>query len=1151
MPDVQYPFIDIAVHARIRERFARGEAMVLFSPDLGSTIWANGRGAALFGATDIYDFMESGPSPQHATVRQLAAAKRGISRTGDTATFTIRYRDGFSSAPATATAEMIETADGTGALLFSVQPAGNTLTANDCASRMIEGFHDPDVHVAVLDDDGHILASSAGFAPLEIAGQTAGSLVRTAAASPDRLVKRPVPTTKGYLPAAIGALSSSPALNLLFVADATVSAADEPEPTNDEPAPAAEPVAQEADRTDTSYEQVIDAVAGIVETGDDDDALPVAETEAGHASVVPGGEAAVDSRQTFVFDPAARATRFVWKVDAGGRFSEISREFAEAVGPNVASIDGMTFREVADLFGLDPDNRVAELLGKRDTWSGKTLYWPAQGTGLRVPIDLAALPTYTRARQFDGFRGFGIIRSSDAVEDPFRKGMEFVNAFAEADDSDIVATPEETATEDAGPEDTVDAVAVNDDATLVAHQAEADISHGQAEEQAETAVNANAPAAIQTEADVAVPEEHVLPPGEVPALRIMPNPARRYADNVIRVEELRARSRLGDGLTPGEKAAFYEIGRTLGSSSGTEEQDGPSEPEATIQPSVVEESAPLADIIVPAEATEQQDTAGPAPSAVEVETETVATVEAEQDNSTTADIATGRSRELDATILDEMPVALLVHTGDRLLHANPEFLRLTGYSSTGELEETGGLDALLQHQELDDMPDGTGGMVAVRADDTLVPVTARLKSIRWEGSSALMLALIPSGLPAAAPAPVTDEAAVSAQAMQQAERDSQAELIEKLHIEAEELRSILETATDGVVLLDEDCNIRSMNGSASALFNYDNHETAGKPFVILFAHESQKSILDYLARLAGSGFDSVLNDGREVIGREASGGFIPLFMTIGRLKSSQGYCAVIRDVTHWKRTEDELHNARRNAEIANAHKSDFLARVSHEIRTPLNAIIGFADMIATERFGPSGHPRYVEYAGDIGRSGRHVLDIVNDLLDISKIEAGQMELEFTPTCLNETVSETVSLVQPQANNQRVIIRTALSPSVPRVFADIRSIRQIVLNVLSNSIRFTPSGGQIVVSTSYEANGNVVLRFRDTGIGMTRTELEQAMKPFRQVTTGTRLRGDGTGLGLPLTKAMVDANCATFAINSAPNEGTLVEIVFPASRVLAD
>lgn len=394
-------------------------------------------------------------------------------------------------------------------------------------------------------------------------------------------------------------------------------------------------------------------------------------------------------------------------------------------------------------------------------------------------------------------------------------------------------------------------------------------------------------------------------------------------------------------------------------------------------------------------------------------------------------------------------------------------------------------------------------------------------------------------------------AAARAADMPSAGADASAGGEARLRMEIDELRSILETATDGVVVLGQDGDIRTMNGSASALFNYDEDEMRGKPFAALFAHESQKAVIDYLQGLSGHGVASVLNDGREAIGREAGGGFLPLFMTIGRLSSSNGYCAVIRDITQWKRTEEELRNAKRSAETANAHKTEFLARVSHEIRTPLNAIIGFSDMMASEHFGPIGNPRYIEYAGDIGRSGRHVLDIVNDLLDISKIEAGEMELDFSAVDLNEAVSEAVSLVQPQANSQRVIIRTSLSGSVPEVVADGRSIKQIALNILANAIRFTPSGGQIVVSTSYETNGSVILRIRDTGIGMTRNELDQAMKPFRQVTTGGRKRGEGTGLGLPLTKAMAEANRAQFGISSAPNEGTLVEISFPSQRVLAN
>jgi signal transduction histidine kinase len=310
-------------------------------------------------------------------------------------------------------------------------------------------------------------------------------------------------------------------------------------------------------------------------------------------------------------------------------------------------------------------------------------------------------------------------------------------------------------------------------------------------------------------------------------------------------------------------------------------------------------------------------------------------------------------------------------------------------------------------------------------------------------------------------------------------------------------------------------------------------------------------VQDYLTGLSDHGVASVLNDGREVIGREASGRFIPLFMTIGLLSGSNGYCAVMRDITHWKRTEEELRTAKRSAETASLHKTEFLARVSHEIRTPLNAIIGFSDLMAEERFGPIGSPRYVEYAGDIGRSGRHVLDIVNDLLDISKIEAGEQELDFQPTSLNQVLLDAVTILQPQANSQRVIIRTSLSSQLPNVVADPRSVKQIAINILSNAVRFTPPGGQAVVSSSYEKDGSAVVRIRDTGVGMTQHQLDEAMKPFRQVTASPRPRGEGTGLGLPLAKAMAEANRAEFSMGSEPGRGTLVEIRFPSQRVLAE
>lgn len=204
-----------------------------------------------------------------------------------------------------------------------------------------------------------------------------------------------------------------------------------------------------------------------------------------------------------------------------------------------------------------------------------------------------------------------------------------------------------------------------------------------------------------------------------------------------------------------------------------------------------------------------------------------------------------------------------------------------------------------------------------------------------------------------------------------------------------------------------------------------------------------------------------------------------------------------------------------------------------------------------ERFGPIGNDRYREYLRDIHQSGEHLISLINDLLDLSKIEAGKLDLNFASVDLNEIASQCMAIMQPQANRERIIIRTALSPEVPPVVADARSIRQIVLNLLSNSIKFTQPGGQVIVSTTLTENGEVHLRVRDTGIGMTDAEIKMALEPFRQVNTRGRTSSGGTGLGLPLTKALVEANRATFAIKSTVNAGTLVEVAFPSTRVLAE
>ena len=286
-------------------------------------------------------------------------------------------------------------------------------------------------------------------------------------------------------------------------------------------------------------------------------------------------------------------------------------------------------------------------------------------------------------------------------------------------------------------------------------------------------------------------------------------------------------------------------------------------------------------------------------------------------------------------------------------------------------------------------------------------------------------------------------------------------------------------------------------------------------------------------------------------GRARQGGHIALFMSMGRTGKDTGkLCAVFRDVTTWKKAEAELLAAKHDAEKASSAKSDLLAKISHEIRTPLNAIIGFSEVMMEERLGPMSNERYRDYVKDIHASGGHLISLINDLLDLSKIEAGKLELTFDKVSLNDLAQQCVALMQPQANRDRIIIRTSLPPTLPHVMADARSVRQIALNLLSNSIKFTEAGGQVIVSTALNDDGDVALRVRDNGIGMSEADIATALEPFRQIETTILGRAGGTGLGLPLTKALAEANRGRFHIRSAPKEGTLVEVAFRAVRELA-
>ncbi len=243
----------------------------------------------------------------------------------------------------------------------------------------------------------------------------------------------------------------------------------------------------------------------------------------------------------------------------------------------------------------------------------------------------------------------------------------------------------------------------------------------------------------------------------------------------------------------------------------------------------------------------------------------------------------------------------------------------------------------------------------------------------------------------------------------------------------------------------------------------------------------------------------------------------------------------------------QLQETQALAEAANKAKSEFLSNMSHELRTPLNAIIGFSEIIKDQAFGPVGQARYIEYANDIYESGRSLLQLINDILDLSKVEAGKMELQRTFVDVADTLSRCMRLIKDRANKSRVQLETSFDPNAPLLFADEIRLRQIGLNLLSNAVKFTPAGGKVKVSTSVDQSGAIAITVSDTGIGMSAADIKVALERFGQAASSLSRPYEGTGLGLPLTKAMVDLHGGRLDITSAPGKGTTVSVTFPPQQ----
>jgi PAS domain S-box-containing protein len=760
--------------------------------------------------------------------------------------------------------------------------------------------------------------------------------------------------------------------------------------------------------------------------------------------------------------PRRHPLRFMWQMDAEGRFLLGSDEFSRLIGARTAASFGRLWSEIAEVFGLDPEGRVAKAVATRDTWSGIALNWPVDG-GERLRVELSGLPMFDRARNFVGYRGFGVCRDLDGLSrlEALRRTEFFSDPPAPRPLSGNVAQ-----------------TGIAKDSPAAEIPAETDVPSSVPELSASSASETSLQTDLETEVD-----SQLETPKNVLPFRPVNEPK-------------------SPSLTPVENSAFNELARQLAARLENETGAIPETPGASdAEPPAAEASEPAGD--PPGWLSRPE----PPPR--------------------------GESAR-DRTLLDLVPTGVLIYRLDRLLYANPVFLDRVGYHSLHALEDAGGLDALLVEP---------GVSSASSTSDTGTPVTisatqssaarappsatdAHLHAISWDGESAHAL--------------ICCNPRVETQAVAEIAATEPSQVG---HANAEELGAILDTTAEGIVMFDAQGTLNSCNRSAEALFGYDGDDLVQRNLAELFAPESQRVVQDYFESIKDDGVASLLDHGREVLGRVREGGLIALSMTMGRTQAdSPNFFAVFRDLSSAKKSEAELLQARRLADRSVNAKADVLARISHEVRTPLNAIIGFAEVMIDERFGALGNERYVEYMKDIRASGERVIAIINDLNDLSRIETGKLDLAFANQNLNDLVEQCVAVMQPQANRERIIIRTSLAHALPPVIADAHALRQIALNLIGNSIHLANAGGQVIVSTALSDFGEVVLRVRDTGHGLNDNEVAAAMEPFRTQPPSDQA-SDGSGVSLSLTKALVEANRAQFHIKSGPRSGTLIEVVF--------
>ena len=370
-------------------------------------------------------------------------------------------------------------------------------------------------------------------------------------------------------------------------------------------------------------------------------------------------------------------------------------------------------------------------------------------------------------------------------------------------------------------------------------------------------------------------------------------------------------------------------------------------------------------------------------------------------------------------------------------------------------------------------------------------------------------------------------------------------MLDELGMRERRFRELFDQSPDAIFVHDQQGRFLDANSAAVRMTGYSRGELCAMNVFVLVPNSDQKRLYETWAALQPGRPVMVTGDVRRTDGRT-----LPTETYLAPLGAAGSHLvvAVVRDVSVARRDRAALEAARDQAQQASRAKSDFLASMSHELRTPLNAVIGFGETMSLEVFGPMPE-RYREYARDIVESGQHLLDMITDILDLAKIEAGRIELAEEPVDLLPLADAVTKMVQRRAKDGGVGLRTDIPAGLPRVAGDPRRLKQVLINLLSNAVKFTPSGGQVVLSMRRVTDRGLTIRVSDTGIGMAPEDIPRALEPFGQVGRSVANPHEGTGLGLALVNGIAELHGASLTIESTVGQGTDVIFALPEGRVM--